>query len=113
MPHCIIEYSRELQGFIQPEFLINSVHLGAVKSELFETLDIKTRILPFEYSSSGGVKQDFIHVTIKILSGRSMEQRKSLSNCVLIELDKLPITSVSLTVEVVDIEKESYGKLVK
>ena len=113
MPHCIIEYSQELKNKVIPKQLMGSVFAGAFNSKLFEADDIKTRIIPFQHYLSGGHKQNFVHVTLKILSGRNLEQRKALSNSVLAELNKIISTSVSLTVEVIEIEKESYSKVVK
>lgn len=113
MPHCIIEYSDTLETILCPNELMRSVYLGALSSELFDADDIKTRLVSFQHFASGDIKQDFIHVVLKILSGRSNEQRKALSNSVLTELNRLPLSSISLTVEVVEIEKSSYSKVVK
>lgn len=113
MPHCIIEYSHDLAHEIPPNQLIHLVYQGALNSQLFDANDIKTRAIPFRYFSSGDLKQDFVHVTIKILSGRNCQQRKLLSSAVMQELTQIKQTSISLTVEVVEIEKESYNKVIK
>lgn len=113
MPHCIIEYSEDLESTVSPETLINSVYMGALNSQLFSADDIKTRSISFKHFTSGAVKQNFIHVAVKILSGRTLEQRSLVSSSVLKELNTLPLISISLTVEVIEIEKESYSKVVK
>lgn len=113
MPHCLIEYATTLTKEISPEQLMKSVYFGTLNSQLFNSDDIKTRLIPFEYFISGTIKQNFIHVTLKILDGRTLEQKKTLSQSVLDELNLLPLTDLSLTVEVVDIEKACYSKNVK
>jgi 5-carboxymethyl-2-hydroxymuconate isomerase len=110
MPHCIIECSERLTT--TPKELLNAVYLGTLNSQLFIADDIKSRIIPFQHFTAGTSQQDFIHVVVKMLSGRTIEQRKTVSNAVLLELNKLPLSSISLTVEVVEIEKSSYSKVV-
>lgn len=60
---------------------------------------------------SGSIKKAFIYVTVKILSGRNLEQKKSLSNLILSQLTTIDFPSTLLTVEVVEIEKESYARV--
>ena len=112
MPHCIIEYAKELEKVVTPSNINNAVYQGALKSELFEYSDIKTRALSFDVHQLGSVKKDFIHVTLKLLSGRNIEERKKLSHLVLHELSQMGLSDVSLTVEVCEIEKGSYAKVV-
>ncbi|MFH0782356.1 MAG: 5-carboxymethyl-2-hydroxymuconate Delta-isomerase [Pseudomonadota bacterium] len=101
MPHCIIEYSNEIEKFVAPKKLINAVYQGALKSDLFEDEDIKTRSIGFESYQSGSVKKAFVHVTVKILSGRNIDQKKSLSHLILSQLKTIDFPSTLLTVEVV------------
>lgn len=108
MPHCIIEHSKNLE----PSKLIDAVYQGARKSQLFENDDIKTRTIGFDNYQSGSVKSSFVHVTTKNLSGRNLEQRSMLSQLILSELESLSFISTSLTIEVVEIERESYAKVV-
>ena len=112
MPHCIIEYSAPLHASIKPSQLISAVYNGAFNTNLFECNDIKSRVIPFDHYQSGSVKANFIHVTAKILSGRTLAQRKALSHAILAELKMLNGCATSLTVEVVEIERESYAKFV-
>jgi 5-carboxymethyl-2-hydroxymuconate isomerase len=106
VPHCIIEYSNGLDN----SKLIDSVHKGASNSQLFDEHDIKTRSIGFSDHKVNSTINTFVHVTTKILSGRTLEQRSTLSHSILAELQKLNYPSTSLTVEVVEIERESYAK---
>ena len=110
MPHCIVEHSSTLSS----ELIIPLVFSGAMKSQLFEAdgSDIKVRSVAYQNYLTGPIKSDFVHVVLKILSGRSVEQKQMLSRSVLGELQSLKLQNCSLTVEVVDIDRVSYSKLV-
>lgn len=116
MPHCIIEYAKPLEKVISSSALMQAVYHGALKSELFEPTDIKLRTVPYvEFASGENQNALFVHVCLKILSGRTLEQRTMLSQAVLSELNGLESdfsSETSLTVEVYEIEKASYAKRV-
>lgn len=108
MPHCIIEHSPSFYG----ESLNQGVYQGALSSGLFadDGRDIKVRSLAYVHYQTGENAQDFVHVTLKILSGRSEEEKRKLSELVMVQLKNLSITNASLTVEVVDMDRSSYSK---
>jgi len=108
VPHCIIEHSDDLDD----QQLINAVFEGTLASGLFEEQDIKTRTQAFSNYQSARSRQSFVHVTSKLLDGRSLEQRSVLSQAILAQLQQLQLSAVSLTVEVLEIEKASYAKIV-
>jgi len=108
MPHCIIEHATEIEG----RTLMPLVFEGALASQLFEAdgSDIKVRALPYIDFITGNSELNFIHVILKILSGRSTEQKLMLSNLVLAKLKTHGIKRCSISVEVVDIERGTYTK---
>ncbi|CAH6898562.1 5-carboxymethyl-2-hydroxymuconate isomerase [Vibrio chagasii] len=110
MPHCIIEHS----STINAEQLNKEVFLGALNSELFEAdgRDIKVRSIAYENYQTGTEKEDFIHVTVRILSGRSDTDKATLSETVMTQLLALSLSRASITVEVLDMDRNSYGKVV-
>ncbi|GAA0400586.1 hypothetical protein GCM10009133_06800 [Cocleimonas flava] len=113
MPHCIIEHSNDVLTRVTQQQLIDSVLTGAKKSALFELDHIKLRTHAYEYYQKGDVKQaGFIHVTVRILQGRTVEQRQDLSEKVLQEFDHLRLSAVTITVEIVEMETASYTKKV-
>ncbi|MEE9444262.1 MAG: 5-carboxymethyl-2-hydroxymuconate Delta-isomerase [Cocleimonas sp.] len=116
MPHCIIEYSQELKNEIDPNFLINAAHKGAVDSELFEESHIKSRAMGYEYYKTGASDLRFIHISARILSGRNDEQKANLSQKILARFEALildkGLPNISITVEVNNLEKESYTKVI-
>lgn len=110
MPHCIVEHSAELAA----ETLIAQVFAGASESGLFaaDGADIKVRTVAYSHYCTGPRKSAFVHVELKILSGRTLEMKQHLSTTVLAHLRLLDIADCSLTVEVVDMERASYAKWV-
>ncbi len=112
MPHCIIDYSRDISGQIDIEQLLEAVHDGAMDSALFPEYDIKTRALGYQHHRTGQTRDSFVHVAIHLLSGRSDTQKTMLSECVLARLEPLLTSVVSVSVEILDIHRESYRKRV-
>jgi 5-carboxymethyl-2-hydroxymuconate isomerase len=110
MPHCIIEHSPEIEG----NSLIKLVHRGALESKLFDPdgSDIKVRAISYTNFQTGSVDIGFIHVTLRILSGRSFEQKSQLSYLVLQKLQSLTLSNCSISVDVVDIDRDSYAKVI-
>lgn len=108
MPHCIIEYSSDIT--IKASVLMSVVFEGALASNLFEEDHIKTRAIAYEHYQKGTTRDKFLHVSVRILSGRTLEQRMLLSGKVLEKLDALGLKLVTITVEVIEMERESYVK---
>ena len=112
MPHCVIEYAKDLEDKVEPMLLINAVHNGAVASGLFDEDHIKTRARAYSSYKTGTGDNAFIHVTVSILSGRNIDQKKNLSNSILTWLERLSVSAVTMTVQICDIETEVYTKMV-
>jgi 5-carboxymethyl-2-hydroxymuconate isomerase len=112
MPHCVIEYSENLATACPPARLVEAVQRGALESGLFEPDHVRTRAIAYTECISGHQARHFVHVTLKILSGREQGQKKALSERVLGELERLGLSSISLTVEVSDMDRETYSKTI-
>ena len=109
MPHCIIEHS----AGINEQNLMDAVFKGALESQLFSQDDIKLRTIGYAHARAGALEQSFIHVTCKILSGRTLEQRQTLSSLIIEELRSFTSYADSVTVEVVEMERASYQKFTR
>ena len=108
MPHCIIEHSPN----ISPDGLMHVVFNGALHSQLFlpDGADIKVRAIAYKNFKLGDGKTSFVHVVAKILAGRTEVQKHSLSQAIVHKLSGLGHQDISITVEVVDMERQSYQK---
>jgi len=112
MPHCILEYSQNLEQEVPPVDLLEVIKEACITSALFSLEDIKLRSLPYKSFITGGQEDAFIHVTLRMLSGRTSEQKKQLSHLVLEALTKFSLKGVSLSVEVCDMHRDTYAKKV-
>lgn len=77
MPHCIIEYSKNLQKTVEPAELISLVHQAAFSSDLFDLKDMRSRAIAFDDYLVRDDKDSFIHVTLRIMIGRTETQKNS------------------------------------
>lgn len=109
MPQCVVEYAKSLETRFPVSSLLEAVTAGVVQSKLFDRENVNVRALAFEQVSFVLGKDEFVNVTVRILSGRTIEQKKSLTTSVLLYLKELAIEGVPLTIEVVDIEKATHS----
>jgi len=108
LPHCIIEYSEELNNHAIE--IVNAVDAGALSSGLFEEHDIKTRAIAYQHYQLGTSRSLFIHVSSRILSGRDTVQKTALNTAIVSHLSALGFTDCTITAETIDIHRESYAK---
>lgn len=108
MPHCIIEHSNDLTDLITPQEMMDAALRAIQSSNLFETNDIKIRTKSYAYFQTGEGRQNFIHVTLKILDGRNLAQKKPLAALVLKAMDDLPVFGVEITVEIAEVDSATY-----
>ncbi len=109
MPHCIIEYSDDLENKQDIIETVKAINTAIENSELFDNKTIKTRALPIHAYLVGGIKKPFIHITVKILEGRTDSQKQQLSNRLLqCMTTKYDIEDIS--VEIVELDINSYAK---
>lgn len=109
MPHCVIECSKSLSAHVDFSELVKKVHDVTELSGLFSKGDVKARLITAEHYIVGGQVQDYVHVITHILSGRTIDQRKSLADAITLTLCELLPTVKMLSVEVREIEKQVYS----
>lgn len=118
MPHTTIEHSFEISTS-KLEEIFSAINSTIAKND--GNFDIANCIaksinMPNFMAANGSEKIDFIHITIKILQGRSVEIRKNLAeniNKVVADFlgkNSLSKNPIKLGVEVNEIEKEIYQK---
>ncbi len=115
MPHLTIEYTDNLPQFDAGHTLSKLNH-ALVASGHFEELDIKSRAIRFDTFLIGtsSTNRAFVHAKLAILSGRSAQTKRELSDNLLFVLQQNcpcpPNLHVQLCVEILEIERESYAK---
>ncbi len=113
MPHCIIEYTRNIEKDIDLDKLIDVAFESVDQSGLFDRTAIKARAIGYDHFKSGQDRNDYIHISVKILAGRTTEQKKQLSDHMIKVIHPHIGNTKSLTVEIIDMDADSYGKLIQ
>jgi len=108
MPHFVIDCSKQVIALKSPEEIIQKVYDTAVSTDLFEKGDVKVRINPFEYYTIGNTKDDFIHVFANIMEGRTIAQKKDLSDKIVTVLKSMFPTIPIISINIRDFEKATY-----
>ncbi len=109
MPHFVIDCSENIITLKSPEEIMQKVFDTAASTNLFDKGDIKVRINPFEYYTIGNTKDDFIHIFANIMEGRTVSQKKDLSNRIISEL-KLMFPAVPIiSINIRNFEKATYS----
>ena len=117
MPHLTLEYTDNLIDADVRDAL-SSLNLSLVESGLFDEVDIKSRAIPLAIFQVGAVldARAFVHVTLSILKGRTLEVQQALSQRLLRELSRIFVgyraAHLQLCVEITEIAAESYAKAV-
>ncbi|MDH5408806.1 MAG: 5-carboxymethyl-2-hydroxymuconate Delta-isomerase [Gammaproteobacteria bacterium] len=112
MPHIIVEYAEGLLSDDQVPAVLQSIHQSVAQSGLFDASHIKTRAYPFRAFTQAGGSQPYIHIQARIKSGRDAENKKRLSETIVSGLQSLSLSPSVLTVEIMDMDRDSYGKIV-
>ena len=108
MPHFVIDCSKNIIELKSPNDIMQKVYDIAEASELFDKGDVKVRINPFEFYKLGNSKDEFIHIFANMMEGRTVSQKKKLSDAIIAGLKlmfpEVPIISINIR----DFEKASY-----
>lgn len=113
MPHCIIEYTPRVVGTLPKNQLIQIAHHIMLDSGLFGVADVKTRAFVTEDYLLGNGQigdGDFIHIIIRLLEGRTVEQKRTLTNDMASSLRQCLPALLSITVDIIDMVRATYAK---
>ena len=116
MPHLIVEYSQNLAGFPEAQALTELNQAVTSSPEVLDEADLKSRFVLVDSVEIGTspANRAFVHAQLRLLSGRTPEAKKDLSERVaevLLRLSPKPAgVMVQLSVEIVDMDRGSYVK---
>ncbi len=111
MPHIIIEYPEQNINENQIRAVLQAVHQSIADSGLFKANQIRTRAYPFTHFTNAGGSEPYIHIQARIKSGRDNNNKKQLGEVILSGLAELALPVSIITVEVIDMHRDSYTKL--
>lgn len=116
MPHLTIEYSANLPHYPEAETLTALNASLCAHPQVQDEADLKTRFIvadSFEIGTAPA-QRAFVHAQLRLLSGRTPEVKKELSDRIAQVLrERTPRPQgvmVQLSVEVVDMDRGSYAK---
>ena len=111
MPHIIVEYAQQLANEIEINAILRVIHNSIAESGLFKADQIKTRAYSFAEFTNAGGSEPYIHIQARIKSGRDADNKKRLGEAILASLAALNIPASVITVEIIDMDRDSYAKL--
>jgi len=112
MPHIIVEHTKVPN--LNVKAFLRDLHTNLAAHETVNISGIKTRSIPIENAAVGEEMQPniFIHITLKLLAGRSDELRKTMAEG-LFNVAKAHASDnpdVSISVETAELHNASYIK---
>ena len=116
MPQLSIEYSANLGDAFDAPAFARALHEKLVAHADAELANCKTRIVKLQdfLIGDGAPENGMVHVDMRILPGRSEDQKRSLGEAVILALDKSASGAagfdIQLTVEVGELDGANYHK---
>ena len=108
MPHLILEHSAELDADLPA--LMSTVADAAAATGVVRAEDLKVRALPYTHYQLAVPSQQFVHLSVRLLEGRSDQQKQRVAEALrAVLIEQLPEV-YSLSVEIIDMHAESYKK---
>ena len=117
MPHVIVEFSRNLEGDIDPPALIRAIHDAVVATKVFPLGGIRTRAAPRDVYlvADGDPDHAFVAVTMRIGRGRDAAIRTRVADDVMAALAAATARTfaqrgLSLSVEIQEIDEAGAAR---
>lgn len=114
MPHIIIEYSLASPDSnldsTSAQTLVDTAFNAVLQTHTFTPANIKVRLHPVQFYRLGLKDVGFIHVMCRIHAGKTLEQKQQLTQSLLQALSKIETQKRVITVEVIEMVRDSYAK---
>jgi 5-carboxymethyl-2-hydroxymuconate isomerase len=112
MPHVVIEYSHGLEQTCSINELIATPIHAAADSGVMDARDIKARAMPYHHYQLLNGGRTFVHITVRLLAGRTAEQKLHLSSLIRERVVAFAPLVHSTSVEISDMDPACYRKRV-
>jgi 5-carboxymethyl-2-hydroxymuconate isomerase len=113
MPHVICEYSANLDQKIRIDALLATLHDAVLRTRIAGVAGLRTRAARREHFriADNDPANGFVHITVRVAKGRSVETRKLVAETVFAAASKhledvFATTPLALAVEVEEIDPE-------
>lgn len=110
MPHCIIEYSHDLQIKFKQSNFSHLISTKLIDSNLFDPNTIKIRAKQYDDYLVANSSKPFIAISIKLMPGRSSTQLQSLATHIIKAIESNLDFFVEITIEFMEIQPQFYFK---
>ena len=118
MPHVIVEYSANLEPALDVPMLVRNVHDAVLDSGIFQIGAVRTRAERRDLCvvADGDPTNCFIHIEVRMASGRDGAARKRLAEAILATVatdtrDVYAQAGMGLSVEVREIDSTAAVRL--
>jgi len=108
MPNFIVDCPQDVISMRKHVQLMQTISDAAEATGLFNPLDIKVRIRPYEHYLVANKQQDFMHVFGYIREGRTDEQKAMLSRQIVSALKQLYPEFPVISMNVMEFDNVSY-----
>lgn len=110
MPHFIIEHADALPDEDTIKDAMNIMLDCGANCGFIQRADSKVRVVPYTHVLFGDGRSRFIHVTVKLLAGRTDDQKESLSVALRDALDTRFPAIDSISIDIRDMNPACYKK---
>ncbi len=110
MPHIVVEISQGVDECVDIKALLESLRNAAADTRVIEFSDIKLRATAYQEWMMVGQGDSFIHITCRLLSGRTDQQKEILAIALRDATASLARNITSISVDIVDMNAVAYKK---
>ena len=113
MPHFIIEHGNALATEVEIQSAMQTVADCVQTYDFMEAKNVKVRLLPFTHFLALDGRSSFIHITVRILEGRTDEMKTQISTSLRDAFDQAFEKVESISVDIVDMNATCYKKILR
>ncbi len=110
MPHIVAEYSNNIENDITNCGVLGLIHKAIADIGLFSPEAVKSRSIAYDSYILPEGDISFLHITISILSGRSVEQRDEISKSIFFIANDSAISIDKISVDINEMDAATYSK---
>ena len=108
MPHIIVEHTQDVEGV---QSLLSALHSSLAEQDTVVLSSLKTRSIPVTHAIVGdGSSNSMVHITLKLLPGRSDALLEKMTNDLKKIAEKHCSSATCITVESMNLNEISYKK---
>lgn len=118
MPHLTLEYSTNVAAGVDAAVLFSALHQGLSRIGTFKIQDFKSRAYPAAgfFIGTGKDNQSFVNLDIATFGGKSVDERKLLTDTALKILADyfeaaLQATNCDISVQVTELERDVFSRV--